>query len=279
MNRIDQKFAELEKKKQKALITFITAGDPNLETTKKLIFEMESKGADLIEIGIPFSDPIAEGHVILAASQRALNSGTNLEKVFEMVKEIRLKVQVPLLFMMYINTIFQFGKERFFDLCVDCGVDGVIVPDMPFEEKEEIRGVAEKAGVYSICLVTPTSHQERIKKIAEGAKGFLYCVSSTGVTGVRDHFTTDFESFFGIIHQYSKIPTVIGFGISTSQQIVEVKDYCDGVVVGSAIVRIVGEGGQNSIQKVGRLVEELKNTLKKDLKNYCQSSSFQNLEK
>jgi tryptophan synthase alpha chain len=257
MNRIDNKFENLKKSGKKALITFITAGDPDFDTTEKLVLEMEKSGADIIELGVPFSDPVAEGIVIQEASLRALNNGTTLIKIFELVKKLRTKTDIPLLLMMYINCIFRFGTERFFSLCSENGIDGVIVPDLPYEEKHEISDIAESFGIHSISIVAPTS-KDRIKMIANDAKGFLYCVSSTGVTGMRNSFTTDFEAFSDTIKKESKIPNAIGFGISTPEQAYKMKEYCDGIIVGSAIVKIVAEHGNNSPEHVGKFVRELR---------------------
>lgn len=260
MNRIDRKFDELKQQGRKALITFVTAGDPDLDTTIDLVLAMEKGGADIVELGVPFSDPVAEGPVIQEASLRSLQNGTTLVKIFEMVKKLRQKTDMPLLLMMYVNTIFRFGTQRFFDLCVECGIDGVIVPDLPFEERDEIKGFADAAGVYSISLVAPTSH-ERIKMIAEAGKGFLYCVSSTGVTGVRDRFSTDFQEFFDAIERYTAVPAAVGFGIATPEQAKVMKQYCEGVIVGSAIVEKVAEYGTKAAEPVGSLVASLRKAL------------------
>lgn len=260
MNRIDTALAELKNKNEKALVTFVTAGDPDLETTEKLILEMFSKGADLIEIGVPFSDPVAEGKVIQEASLRSLSHGTNLNGIFEMVESLRKKTDKPLLLMMYVNTIFRFGTERFFSLCREKGIDGVIVPDLPYEEKDEISAPAEKNGIIAVSLVAPTSHQ-RIEKIASEAEGFLYCVSSTGVTGTRSRFTTNFDEFFGEIKKSCKVPAMVGFGISGPEQAAKMSSYCDGIIVGSAIVKIVGEYGRDSAEKVGKFVKSLKDAI------------------
>ncbi len=259
MNRIDKKFKELGK--EKALVTFITAGDPDLETTKNLVLEMEKNGADLIELGVPFSDPIAEGPTIQKSSLRALKGGVTLVKIFETVKELRLVTDIPLLLMMYVNTIFRFGTERFFSLCVQCGIDGVIVPDLPFEEKDELEPFAKASGVRLISLVAPTSH-DRIAKIASAAEGFLYCVSSTGVTGTRKEFTTDFDEFFGEIKKSVKIPCCVGFGISSPEQAREMSSYCDGVIVGSGIVNIVEKYGRESAAPAGEFVKSLKDAIR-----------------
>lgn len=207
-----------------------------------------------------FSDPIAEGPVIQNASERSLANGTTLVGIFEMVNKIRKNTEIPLLLMMYLNTIFRFGTEKFFDLCKQNGIDGVIVPDLPFEEKDEIQDMADKYGIISISLVAPTS-EERIEKIASNASGFLYCVSSTGVTGMRNEFTTNFDDFFKKIKTYSKIPCALGFGISTPEQVKDIKQYCDGVIVGSAIVKQVEKYGENSPKKIYEFVSSLRNAL------------------
>lgn len=260
MNRIETALAELKSKNEKALIPFVTAGDPDLETTESLVLEMFSSGADIIEIGVPFSDPVAEGKVIQAASLRSLKQGTNLNGIFAMVENLRKKTDKPLLLMMYINTIFRFGTEKFFELCREKGIDGVIVPDLPYEEKEEIASYAEKNGIIPISLVAPTSHQ-RIARIASEAKGFLYCVSSTGVTGTRSKFTTNFDEFFGEIKKSCRVPAMVGFGISNPEQAAKMSGYCDGVIVGSAIVKIVAEYGRDSVKKVGEFVKSLKDAI------------------
>ncbi len=260
MNRIEKALSELKNKNEKALIPFVTAGDPDIETTEKLVLEMFENGADIIEIGVPFSDPVAEGKVIQAASLRSLNQGTNLNGIFGMVERLRQKTDKPLLLMMYINTIFRFGTEKFFELCREKGIDGVIVPDLPYEEKGEIAPYAEKNGIIPISLVAPTSHQ-RIATIASEAKGFLYCVSSTGVTGTRSKFTTNFDEFFGEIKKSCLVPAMVGFGISNPEQAAKMSGYCDGVIVGSAIVKIVEEYGMDSVKKVGEFVKSLKNAI------------------
>lgn len=260
MNRIDAAFQELKRQGRKALIPFVTAGDAGLGTTEKLVLQLEASGANIIELGVPFSDPIAEGPVIQEASVRSLQNGTKLVDIFELVKRLRKKTQIPLLLMLYSNSIFGFGTERFFALCAESGVDGVIVPDMPFEERDEIQAFADRAGVYSISMVAPTSH-ERIAAIASGAQGFLYCVSSTGVTGTRKEFTTDFDAFFGAIRQAAHVPCAVGFGISGTEQAKRMSTYCDGVIVGSAIVKIVAQYGQNSVAPVGAFVSTLRSAL------------------
>lgn len=260
MNRIETALAELKNKGEKALITFITAGDPDLETTEKLVLEMFDKGSDIVEIGVPFSDPVAEGKTIQLASLRSLEHGTNLTQIFSMVESLRRKTDKPLILMMYVNTIFRFGTEKFFGLCKEKGIDGVIVPDLPFEERDELQPYAENNGIISISLVAPTSHQ-RIADIAKEAKGFLYSVSSTGVTGTRSKFSTNFDEFFGEIRKSCKVPAMVGFGISDPEQAKKMSGYCDGVIVGSAVVKIVAEYGRESIPKVGEFIKLLKEAI------------------
>lgn len=260
MNRIEKCFSDLKERNEKALITFITAGDPDLEATERAVFEMFDNGADIIELGVPFSDPVAEGVTIQKSSLRSLKNGTNLTKIFETVKRIREKTEKPLILMMYINTIFVYGTDRFFADCKQYGIDGVIVPDMPFEERDEVQEFAEKYGVLNINLVAPTS-RNRIEKIASESKGFLYCVSSTGVTGVRSGYTTDFDDFFGTIRKYAKCPCAVGFGISGPEQAKKMSGYCDGVIVGSAIVRIFEEKGADAPKAAGEFVKSLKEAI------------------
>jgi tryptophan synthase alpha chain len=257
MNRIDRKFAELKNRGEKALIPFITAGDPDLETTERLVTAMFASGADLMEIGVPFSDPVAEGPVIQKASKRALDAGTTLRNIFEMVSRLRRQTDEPILLMLYLNSIFRFGKQRFFHLCAENGVDGVIVPDMPYEERDEIQAEADENGIISISMVAPTSH-DRIAMIASAAKGFLYCVSSTGVTGMRSNFNTDFTAFFGTVKKYAQIPCAVGFGISNPEQAQYMASYCDGAIVGSAIVDLVECDGRNAVPAVSEFVRRMK---------------------
>ena len=260
MNRINAKFEELKQKNKKALITFITSGDAGYETTEKAVYALEKAGADIIELGVPFSDPIAEGPVIQAASERSIKSGTTLLGIFEMVKRIRKNTDMPLILMMYLNSIYGFGTEKFFNLCKECGIDGVIVPDMPYEEKDEIQDFADKAGVINISMIAPTSH-DRIGMIAKDAKGFIYCVSSTGVTGMRSNFATDFDDFMGHIKKCAKIPCAIGFGISSPEQAKKMAAYADGVIVGSAIVKIVAEKRENCSDSIYEFVSSLRKAI------------------
>ncbi|NLZ47127.1 MAG: tryptophan synthase subunit alpha [Clostridiales bacterium] len=259
-NRIDICFENLKKEDKKALITFITAGDAGIDTTEKLVLEMFDNGADIVELGVPFSDPIAEGPTIQKSSLRSLKNGTTLDKLFDLVKSLREKTDKPLVFMMYLNTIYRYGVDRFFKNCSNIGIDGVIVPDMPFEEKDEIQAQADQYGVYNISLIAPTSH-ERIKMIAKESKGFIYCVSSTGVTGTRSDFATDFNDFFELINENVTCPACVGFGISNGEQAKEMSKYCDGVIVGSAIVNIIAELQEDSVSRVGSFTKELKTSM------------------
>lgn len=259
-NRIDICFNNLKNINKKALITFVTAGDPSIQKTKELVFEMFDKGADIIELGVPFSDPIAEGPTIQRASLRSLKNGTNLDMIFSLVKDIRKECDKPLVLMMYVNTIFRYGVDRFFSNCKDAQIDGVIVPDLPFEERDEILPFAKENGIYSISLVTPTS-KDRIKMIAKESKGFLYCVSSLGVTGARDSFDTDFKDFFDNINSNVNCPACVGFGISNPEQAKAMSSYCDGVIIGSAIVNIVYSGTDDMLKKVGEFTKSISEVL------------------
>lgn len=257
MNRIKEAFEN-----KKAFIPFITGGDPNLETTKTLLTAMQEAGADLIEIGIPFSDPIAEGPVIQEADQRALAAGCTTDKLFDMVKEVQGDLRVPVVFMTYINPIFAYGKEKFMERCAECGIAGVIVPDMPYEEKEELAEVCKEYGVELVSLIAPTS-QERIKQIAAEAEGFLYCVSSLGVTGVRSEITTDVEAMVEMVRTVTDIPCAVGFGISTPQQARKMAAVSDGAIVGSAIVKIIAEYGEHCVPHVADYVRKMKAAVQK----------------
>ena len=244
----------------KAFIPFLTAGDPNLEKTEEFILEMERSGADLIEIGIPFSDPIAEGIVIQEADIRALASGTTTDKIFDMVAKVRPQVRIPLVFMTYLNPVFHYGYERFFSRCQETGIDGIIIPDLPFEEKGELDGIAEAHGVDLISMIAPTS-EERIQKIAAEAKGFLYVVSSMGVTGVRSEITTDLGAILENIRKATDVPACVGFGISTPEQAEEIASIADGVIVGSAIVRLAEQYGGHAAEHIGAYVRKMKESV------------------
>jgi len=244
----------------KAFIGFLTAGDPSLQKTEEFIYSMISAGADLIEIGIPFSDPIAEGKVIQEANKRALTVGTNLNEIFAMVKTIRLKIQVPIVFLTYLNPVFTYGYDHFFRNCSEYGVDGVIIPDIPFEEKGEMLPFSKKYDVDIISLIAPTS-QQRIEEIASCASGFVYCVSSMGVTGVRNEIKTDLPSILSAVRAATNVPAAIGFGISTPQQASEIGAYADGIIVGSAIVKIIEEHGGNASKYLYEYVKSMKDAI------------------
>lgn len=241
----------------KAFIAFLTAGDPDAASTVNYILEMEKAGADLIEIGIPFSDPTAEGVVIQEASIRALQGGMTTEGVFGIVEEVRKQSQVPLALMTYLNPVHHYGYERFFGRCKNLGVDGIIVPDLPFEEKTEVERVAFGYGVDVISLIAPTS-KERIRMIAKEAGGFIYVVSSMGVTGVRSKITTDVDSIVKEIKSVTDVPCAIGFGISTPDQAAEMAKSADGVIVGSAIVKIIAQYGDKAGKAVYDYVKSMK---------------------
>lgn len=259
-NRIDACFEQLKAKGEKALVTFVTAGDPDFDTTEKCVLEMFDKGAGIVELGVPFSDPIAEGPVIQRASLRSLNAGTTLDKIFTLVKKLREKTDKPLLLMMYINTIYKYGVEKFFTNCTENQIDGVIVPDLPFEERDEIASQAEKYGVYNINLVAPTS-ADRVEMIAKESRGFLYVVSSLGVTGTRSEITTDFSTLLAPLKNMD-VPCCIGFGISNAEQAKKMSQYSDGVIVGSAIVKIIEKQGSDSPKAVGEFTASLKEGLR-----------------
>ena len=244
----------------KAFIPFITAGDPDLETTEKLLIEMSKNGADIIEIGIPFSDPIAEGVVIQEADLRALTSGTTTDKIFEMVKRVRSEIKCALAVMTYMNPIFVYGTDKFMQRCSECGISAVIVPDTPFEEKQELAPYCDKHGVELVSLIAPTSH-DRIKMIAKEAQGFVYCVSSMGVTGVRSEITTDIGEMVRLVKSVSDTPCAVGFGISTPEQAKKMSESADGVIVGSAIVKIVAKYGKDCIKPVCDYVKSMKEAI------------------
>lgn len=255
MNRIKQAFEN-----KKAFIPFITGGDPNLEVTKKLLIAMQEAGADLIEIGIPFSDPIAEGVVIQAADERALAAGCTTDKLFDTVKAVQDEINVPIVFMTYVNPIFAYGKRKFMKRCVECGIAGVIVPDLPFEEKEELAESCREYGVELVSLIAPTSH-DRIRMIAKEAEGFLYCVSSLGVTGVRSEITTNVEDMIDKVREVTDIPCAVGFGIAAPEQAERMAAVSDGAIVGSAIVKIIAQYGEECVPYVKEYVKKMKDAV------------------
>ncbi|MCR5715737.1 MAG: tryptophan synthase subunit alpha [Lachnospiraceae bacterium] len=251
MNRIASAFQN-----KKAFIGFITAGDPDLSRTPEFILQMVRGGADLIEVGIPFSDPIAEGPVIQDANVRALSKGCTTDQVFDMVKEVRRQSDVPIVFMTYLNVLFKYGYEKFCDRCVECGADGMIIPDMPYEEREELLPIARAHDLRLISMIAPTS-KERIRMIAKEAEGFIYVVSSMGVTGMRNDIKTDIGSMIEEIRAVTDTPAAVGFGIHTRAQVEEYEKIADGSIVGSAIVRIIAEYGENAGEKLYDYVAEM----------------------
>ena len=255
MTKIKQAFS-----KGKAFIPFITCGDPDLETTAKVVKAAAENGADLIELGIPFSDPTAEGPVIQAANIRALNGGVNTDKIFDFVRELRKDITVPLVFMTYANVVFSYGSDKFISLCAEVGIDGLILPDIPFEEKEEFLDICHKYDVALISLIAPTS-KDRVGMIAKNAEGFIYLVSSLGVTGVRTEINTELSSIVEVIRENTDIPCAIGFGISTPQQAHDMATVADGAIVGSAIIKIIEKYGKNSADYVGEYVRSMKKAL------------------
>lgn len=242
----------------KAFIPFLTCGDPDLETTEKLIGAIAEAGADLIELGIPFSDPTAEGPVIQDANLRALSAGTTTDKIFDMVRRVRQTVSIPMVFMTYANVIFSYGADRFLKTAAEIGMNGIIVPDVPFEEKQEFEPLCQKYGLDQISMIAPTSH-DRIRAIAEQANGFLYCVSSLGVTGTRTAITTDIGAMVKLVKEVKNIPCAVGFGISTPEQAESMCRQADGAIVGSAIVKLIAQYGRDSVQPVADYVRTMKN--------------------
>ncbi|MCL2367267.1 MAG: tryptophan synthase subunit alpha [Oscillospiraceae bacterium] len=255
MNKISKAFEG-----KKAFIAFITGGDPDIETTENLIIAMAKSGVDIIEIGIPFSDPVAEGIVIQEADERALAGGCTVDKLFDMVTSVRQSVDTPILFMSYINPIFVYGKERFMEKCSQCGIDGVIVPDLPFEERDEIAAECLKYGIAQVSMIAPTS-QERIDSIAEASQGFVYCVSSLGVTGVRSEINTNIAEMIEQVKNVSNTPCAVGFGISTPEQARDMAARSDGVIIGSAIVKLVAQYGTQSVEPVTQFVRNVSDAI------------------
>ena len=256
MSKIQDAFAH-----GKAFIPFITCGDPDLETTKAVVHAAVSSGADLIELGIPFSDPTAEGPVIQGANLRALSGGVTTDKIFDMVRELRKDVTVHMVFMTYANVVFSYDAEKFIKACSEIGIDGLILPDIPYEEKEEFDPICEKYGVDLISLIAPTSH-DRIAMIAKEASGFIYIVSSLGVTGTRSEITTDISAMVELIRQNSSLPCAVGFGISTPQQAAKMASLSDGAIVGSAIIKLIAQYGKDAAAPVAAYVKEMKDALR-----------------
>ena len=244
----------------KAFIPFITCGDPDLETTARAVRAAAENGADLIELGIPFSDPTAEGPVIQGANIRALAGGVTTDKVFDLVKELRRDVKIPMVFMTYANVVYSYDAERFMARCCECGIDGIILPDLPFEEKDEFAFVAKQYGVDIISLIAPTS-ENRIAMIAKEAKGFIYVVSSLGVTGERAEITTNIGDIVKVIRENTDVPCAVGFGISKPEQAQKMAALSDGVIVGSAIIKLLEKYGKDAPGHIGAYVREMKNSV------------------
>lgn len=244
----------------KAFIAFFTCGDPDLETTAAAVKAAVENGADLIELGIPFSDPTAEGPVIQEANVRALKGGVSTDKIFAFVKELRKTVTVPMVFMTYANVVFSYGTERFISTCQEIGMDGLILPDLPYEEKMEFLPTCQKYGIDLVSLIAPTS-DNRIAMIAKEAEGFLYLVSSLGVTGTRSEIKTDLASIVTVIRENTDIPVAIGFGISTPEQAKKMAELSDGAIVGSAIVKIMAKYGKDAPKYVGEYVKSMKDAM------------------
>ncbi len=256
MNKISEAFEN-----KKAFIPFITGGDPSLDVTKKLLLAMQEAGADLIEVGIPFSDPIAEGPVIQEADERALRAGFTTDKLFDAILEVRGEIHIPMVFMTYANPIYVYGKEAFMKRCVECEMAGLIVPDLPYEEKDELLDTCRKYGIELVSLIAPTS-EDRIQMIAREAEGFLYCVSSLGVTGVRSEIRTNIREMVDRVREVTDIPCAVGFGISTPKQAREMANVSDGAIVGSAIVKIIAEHGEDCVPYVAEYVRQMKDALR-----------------
>lgn len=245
----------------KAFIPFITCGDPDLATTAAAIRSMVQNGADLIELGIPFSDPTAEGPVIQGANIRALKAGTTTDKVFDLVREVRKDVHIPMVFMTYANVVFSYGAEKFISTCAEIGIDGLILPDLPYEEKDEFQPICRQYSVDLISMIAPTS-ENRIARIAKEAEGFLYIVSSLGVTGTRSEIKTDLASIVQVVRENTKVPCAIGFGISTPEQAAKMASIADGAIVGSAIIKRLEQYGTEAPTPIGAYVKEMKDALR-----------------
>jgi tryptophan synthase alpha chain len=264
MGRIENKFAALRAKKEKALIIYLTAGDPSLEVTKQLILTLEKAGADILEIGVPFSDPTADGPVIQAASQRALKADTTLDRVLKMVAEVRKALEIPIVLFGYFNPIFSYGVEKFARAARKAGVDGVLVVDLPFEEAKELRAHTDAAGLDFISLIAPTTDKARLKMIAAKASGFLYYISITGITGTAVPKVENIKNAVGKIRKLTSLPIAVGFGISKPQQAKEIGKFADGVVIGSAVVKLIDDNKDNPdlFKTVSDYVRDIKKTLK-----------------
>lgn len=270
MNRISNKFSELKEKGRIALVTYITAGDPSLNTTEDIVLKLEQSGADIIELGVPFSDPMADGPAIQLASERALEGGTTLKDVLETIRKIRKVSEVPIILFGYYNPFFHYGLKEFSTEAAEAGADGVLVVDLPPEEAPELKVNLDKASLDLIFLLAPTSTNERVELVASHASGFVYLVSVTGVTGARPDLDYSLDSLTDQIKSATRLPVGVGFGVSSPEQVEKIAEYADAVIVGSAIVRIIEQHGNNNdtlLQKLGSFVTKLSEAcVKPDLK-------------
>lgn len=265
MNRIEEKFKQLKKQEETALMPYITAGDPTLDFSKKLIKELEAAGADMIELGVPYSDPLADGPTIQQAAQRALSAGTDLEQIFDLIEEIRAEVEIPIILMGYYNSFYNYGLKEIVSKAETVGVDGLIIPDLPPEEAEEMEKFKNGDQLSSIFLLTPTSSEKRMELVNRQSDGFIYCVSTLGVTGARSKLSSQLQNFLTKVRKYSDYPLAVGFGISTPDQAAQVAEYAEGVIVGSAIIDRIAENLEQSeevmLREVSSLVDSLKEAL------------------
>jgi tryptophan synthase alpha chain len=258
MSRISERFRALRAAGETGLVIYVMAGDPDLETTRELVLELERSGADVIELGVPFTDPLADGPSIQAANERALASGTTLEQILEMVSGLRQETQIPILLMTYYNPIFRAGEAGLARQARAAGVDGLLITDLPPEEASQWKAAAREAGLDTIFLLAPTSTGDRIRLAAELASGFIYCVSRTGVTGVRTELPEDLHALLERIRSRTDQPIAVGFGVSTREHVRQIGEWCDAAVVGSAVVNLIGRDGRDAVSPVGRFVRELK---------------------
>jgi len=264
MKRIEEKFTELRANREKALIVYLTAGDPSLDITKKLIFALEKAGVDILEIGVPFSDPTADGPVIQAASQRSLKAGTTLEDVLKMIADMRKVSEIPIVLFGYFNPIFAYGVKKFAQAARNAGVDGVLVVDLPYEEAEELRSYTDVVGIDFISLIAPTTDKDRLKKIVSRASGFLYYISITGITGTAAPKITNIKVEMEKVRKLTNLPIAVGFGISRPRQAKEIARFADGVVIGSAVVKIINENKNN--RNLLKIVSHYISSIKKELR-------------
>ena len=264
-NRIKEKFKQLKKKRKKAFIVFITAGDPNLKTTEELVLAFENAGVDIIELGVPFSDPLADGPTIQASSQRALKGKVSLRKILDSVSRIRKRSQLPIALMTYYNPIFRFGEEKFIAKAYQAGVDGVIIPDLPPEEASSLIKEAKKKNIATVFFLSPTTQRKRIKTIVQACSGFIYYVSLTGVTGARRQLPKELSGDLKKLKRYTSKPICAGFGISRSEQVKAISGVCDGVIVGSAVIKEIekNKDKKNLLKNVSNLITNLRNAKEK----------------